>query len=85
MTEVRVRIVSMGIFWFEARVSHIPRAKSVLAMVAKAGAVQPANDVIIFELSMQKNHGGVNGGADSSKCDVSIERQKSPCWRQVRY
>ena len=27
-------------FWFEARVSHIPRAKSVLAMVAKAGAVQ---------------------------------------------
>ena len=40
MTEVRVQIVSMGIFWFEARVSHIPRAKSVLAMVAKAGAVQ---------------------------------------------
>ena len=25
--------------WFEARVSHIPCAKSVLAMVAKAGAV----------------------------------------------
>ena len=40
MTEVRVQIVSMEIFWFEARVSHIPRAKSVLAMVAKAGAVQ---------------------------------------------
>ena len=29
-------------FWFEARVSHIPRAMSVLAMVAKAGAAQLA-------------------------------------------
>ena len=26
-------------FWFKARVSHILRAKSVLTMVAKAGAV----------------------------------------------
>ena len=42
MTEVRVRIVSMGIFLLEAHVSHIPCAKSVLATVAKAGAVQLA-------------------------------------------
>ena len=42
MTEVRVRIVSVGIFLLEAHMSHIPCAKSVLAMDAKAGGIQLA-------------------------------------------
>ena len=42
MTQGRVRIVSI-FFWFEARGSHIPRAKSALAMVAKARAVQTSH------------------------------------------
>ena len=61
MTEVRVRIVSMGIFWFEARVSHIPRAKSVLAMVAKAGAVQLARSLTAVGVGNAVVREGIEG------------------------